>query len=294
MALEHPREPCLAPADPDALTARVEGRLAELARAGGGSPLGSTLAAALTRRGKRVRPVMTLLACRDFGGTPEAALDFGCAVEMVHTASLVLDDLPCMDDAALRRGAPTLHRSHGEDAAILAAIALLNDAHGLVARDRGLPPALRLQLIDDLAEAVGASGLVAGQFRDLRDPPAARTEQGLAELNHLKTGVLFAAAVVGGARIAGASEPERAAARGFARETGFAFQLCDDLRDALSSEAEEGKDVRQDGAQVTFVDLWGEARVRAEMAAAMDRAETALGLKDSALAGYARELFARF
>lgn len=294
MALEHPREPYLAPADPAALTARVEARLAELSKTAAASPLGPTLDAALTRRGKRVRPVMALLACGDFGGAPEAALEFGCAVEMVHTASLILDDLPCMDDASLRRGAPTLHRSHGEDAAVLAAIALLNDAHGLIARDRTLPPALRLYLIDDLAEAVGAFGLVAGQFRDLRDPPGARTEQGLAELNHLKTGVLFAAAIVGGAQIAGASEPELHAARAFARETGFAFQLCDDLRDALSSEAAEGKDVRQDGAQVTFVNLWGEARVRAEMIAAIDRGEAALGLGDSALARYARDLFARF
>src|SRR3984957_6170785 len=142
--------------------------------------------------GKRVRPLLAMLSSAHFGGNELAALDFGCALELIHTASLVLDDLPCMDDAVMRRGKLALHRRFGEDTAVLAAVALLNHAYGVIAGDAAVDSKTRLALIALLSETVGFRGLVSGQFRDLRDPEALRDEQTLTSLTYQKTGVLCA------------------------------------------------------------------------------------------------------
>src|SRR5262249_35312395 len=184
--------------------------------------------------GKRVRPVLAMLSAAHFGGRELAALDFGCAIELIHTASLVLDDLPCMDDAAMRRGVLTLHRRFGEDTAILSAVALLNHAYAVVAADSAVNAGTRLALGALLSGAVGFHGLVSGQFRDLREPQAQRDELALTSLNYQKTAVLFSAAMVGGAMIAGADEAAKARARLFANHLGLAFQLWDDLQDLIS------------------------------------------------------------
>ena len=257
-----------------ALRIQVDARLAELLSAAAGAPpplLRDAVRYALLSPGKRLRPVLAILAAEHFGdgrrGGPahEAALDVGCAIEMVHAASLILDDLPCMDDAALRRGRPTVHRRFGEDMAVLSAIALLNQAYATAAAAPGLAAEARLELVKTLTGAVGLDGLVAGQARDLRERDAYAEAQPLHELNRQKTGVLFMAAVEGGARAAGALGHRLAAARGFAQGLGEAFQILDDLLDVTATSEAAGKDVGQDGNKPTVVSLIGPEGARAEM-----------------------------
>jgi len=263
-----------------------------LPNTGGGSALlTDAVRDACLSRGKRVRPLLAMLSAAHFGGRELAALDFGCALELVHTASLILDDLPCMDDAEMRRGRPTLHRRFGEDTAVLGAIGLLNQAYAVIAGDGGLPAETRLDLNLLLSECVGFDGLVTGQIRDLRDPEHLRDEASLTSLNHQKTSVLFVAALVGGALIAGADRAAQAAARTFASRLGLAFQLFDDLQDSTSTLEAMGKDACQDAGRVTFVSLWGVERTRAAIGETLSAAVTALGDGDSALALYALGLF---
>jgi len=257
----------------------------------GAELLASAVRTVCIGRGKRVRPVLAMLSAAHFGGRELAALDFGCALELIHTASLILDDLPCMDDAAMRRGQPTLHRRFGEDAAVLSAVALLNHAYAVIAADEGLYAETRLLLSGLVSGAVGFNGLVAGQLRDLRDPASVRDEATLTTLNHQKTGVLFVAALEGGAVIAGADRTARAAARTFADRLGLAFQLWDDLQDSTSTLEIMGKDACQDEGRVTFVTLWGVERTRTAIDGVIEEALTALGDRDCALARYALNLF---
>jgi len=240
--------------------------------------------------GKRVRPRLAMLSAAHFGGRELAALDFGCALELIHAASLVLDDLPCMDDAAMRRGKLTVHRRFGEDTAVLAAVALLNHAYAVIAGDDLVDAKTRLALVALLSETVGFHGLVSGQFRDLRDPEASRDEEALTSLNYQKTGVLFAAAMVGGSLIAGADQAAQRRARLFANRLGLAFQLWDDLQDSISTPEAMGKDVRKDD-RVTFVSLWGEQRTRVAIAETIDEALSDFGDRRCPLALYALNLF---
>lgn len=273
------------------LIRRVEARLPELLpppHAGESDHLFNSAAAALLGRGKRARPLLSMLACEFVGGEPLLALDYGCAIETVHAASLVLDDLPCMDDATLRRGAPALHVSHGQDAAVLASIALLNQAHRIVL-SLPIDAELRLDLLGELTAAVGFEGLAHGQMRDLRDGAEARTEGGLRRLNHLKTGALIVAALRGGGLIGGADARQSDALGRFGTCIGFAFQLCDDLNDVQSTPTALGKDVAQDRDKVTFMDVWGAGRVQAAIRQAVERAEDALG-RQCALSNYVRAL----
>jgi geranylgeranyl diphosphate synthase, type II len=275
-------------AAPEDLRRQVQSRLKELCPTDDGL-LSASAREALLGPGKRGRPVLAMLAAEHVGGRPEAALDFGCAVEMVHSASLILDDLPCMDNAALRRGAPTLHRSRGEDAAILAAIALLNEATRVILRC-DLPPEERLEMIDLLTGAVGFDGLAEGQMRDLREPAEARDAGGLRRINDMKTGALFAAATRGGGLLGGGEGEVLDRLGEFGEAIGFAFQLCDDLIDARSTSAAAGKDVGKDQGMVTFVDLWGEGRVTVAIRQSLSRAADAVGA-DAPLTLYALDLF---
>jgi geranylgeranyl diphosphate synthase type II len=230
-----------------------------------------------------------MLAAAHVGGRPDDALDYGCALEMVHAASLVLDDLPCMDDAALRRGQPTLHRRHGEDAAVLAAVALLNQSTRLILQSR-LPAETRVATLDLLTQAVGFDGLAQGQMRDLRDDPDARDALALRQINDLKTGGLFVATVRGGGLLGGGDADDLMRLSAFGEAVGFAFQLYDDLLDACSTADALGKDVGQDRETTTFVDLWGEGRVRAAVRQSLLSAADAVG-RDSPLSLYVLDLF---
>jgi len=211
--------------------------------------------------GKRIRPILTLAVAEMLGAPPrDAAIDVACAVELVHACSLALDDLPAMDDAELRRGRPTLHRAFGEDVAILAAFALLSRAFQLVA-DGGQALGLRRYAPEDLvhllADAIGTSGLVGGQALDLASRPEELDLERLEYIHSHKTGALFEAAAELGAMIADARRRDLEAVGRFAKNLGLAFQIEDDLLDVLATPDETGKDVHQDAAKVTFVDLLG-------------------------------------
>ena len=268
----------------------IDLRLDRLLPRSGFDPLADPVRAACFSGGKRARPILAMLSAAHFGGRELAALDFGCALEMIHAASLILDDLPCMDDGALRRGKPTLHRRFGEDAAMLSAIALLNQAYAAIIADDGLDAETRLRLGKLVAGAVGFGGLAAGQMRDLRDPASVRDEASLTSLNHQKTGVLFVAALEGGAVIAGADNAACASARLFADRLGFAFQLWDDLQDCTSTSEVMGKDALQDEGRVTFVTLWGVERTRTKIKTVIDEALAALGNPGCPMAVYALSL----
>ena len=247
-----------------ALKAQVEARLAVIAPPGGGR-LGAAMHYALSTPGKRLRPLLLLLTASQLGAEAETALDAACAVEMVHAASLVLDDLPCMDDAAMRRGQPSTHARFGQDLAVLAGVALLNQAYVLLARAPQLSAADRLQMIEALSGAVGMEGLVAGQELDLRAPVGDLAA--LREAHHRKTGVLFMAAVSLGAVIGQANVAEHVALERFAAELGLAFQARDDVSDAGGLE---------DDGRSTLISLLGREGAEREAEGRMDASKRAL------------------
>lgn len=207
--------------------------------------------------GKRLRPILTLQSCDMLRGRREVAMPLACAVEMIHAASLILDDLPSQDDASLRRGQPTLHRVVGEANATLASVALLNHAFGVVQdtpglRDRGRSDAVRL-----LSAAVGADGLIAGQVADLESTARSVGLDDLEYIHSHKTGALFIAAVELGAVAAGARPRDHEALAGFAKNLGLAFQITDDILDVTGDPTTTGKDAGLDRDHTTFVDLCG-------------------------------------
>ena len=227
--------------------------------------------------GKRIRPALTLAFCRLFGGSAEAALPFACAVEMVHTYSLIHDDLPCMDDDDYRRGKPTSHKVYGEAMAVLAGDALLTAAFEVITDPDLLPEITRKQASDAayvLAHAAGHSGMVGGQTLDMMG--AEPTEQSLLELHSKKTGALLSAAAVLGCIAAGADESAQRAAQTYAGHLGLAFQIQDDLLDVEGDPHEMGKRTGADEAagKQTFVHLLGKEgcrkRVREETALAKE------------------------
>lgn len=206
--------------------------------------------------GKRIRPLLLILAARDLGCDTRHSglLDLACAVEMIHAASLMLDDIPCMDDALLRRGRPTIHRQFGENVAILAAVALLSHAFGVVASAEGLTSCCRTQAVAELSSAVGLQGLVQGQFLDLNEGNHARSPEAIAAANDLKTSVLFSATLQMAAIAADAPVAVRQKLRCFAQDLGQAFQLLDDLADGQSG---TGKDLNKDKGKSTLVAIEG-------------------------------------
>jgi geranylgeranyl diphosphate synthase type II len=202
--------------------------------------------------GKRLRPVLALAACEAVGGSLEAAMGFACAIEMIHTYSLIHDDLPCMDDDDLRRGRPTNHKVYGEAIATLAGDALLTDAFRTLARSAsasaGVAPAALLATVAELAEAAGSVGMVAGQAIDLLGEGRTMTIEELEYLHRRKTGALFIAAVRGGARLGGAGEAHLETLEAYAGALGLAFQVIDDILDVEASTEQMGKRTGKDGA----------------------------------------------
>ncbi|HYG64634.1 MAG TPA: polyprenyl synthetase family protein [Thermoanaerobaculia bacterium] len=240
---------------------------------------------ALTSPGKRVRPVLTLAVAGMFGVRAEPVLDLACGVEMVHACSLVLDDLPSMDDANLRRGRPTVHRAFGENVALLAALGLLNRAYALVA-EGAHRLALRRYTAEDmihhLAAAIGSEGLIGGQALDLLSRPEELDLELLEYIHSHKTGALFMAAGELGAMAADAKRRDLEVVSRYAKNLGLAFQISDDLLDVLSTPEETGKDTGKDTAKVTFVKLLG-------VAGAQALAEELLGFAVESLAPLGRK-----
>jgi len=243
--------------------------------------------------GKRLRPLLLLLALGDLDADPAIGLDPACALEMIHAASLFLDDMPCMDNASLRRGQPTLHLRFGEDVAVLASVALLSHAYGITATAPGLTPRQRNEAVAILARALGTHGLVRGQFRDLHGAQQqAHPLDAATTTNQLKTGSLFSAALTLAGLLVGADRTLMRHLHGFAVELGLAFQLLDDIADGLSPE-QTGKDCQQDRAKATVVSLLGPQAARQQLAthreAALMHLEAA-GLAEGELASLMRQL----
>jgi geranylgeranyl diphosphate synthase type II len=227
---------------------------------------------------KRVRAVLMVLATELCDGDSGRALPAAAVIELVHAASLILDDLPSMDDAPLRRGRPSNHRQHGEGIAILAAFGLLNLAFATLAREYEAP--LSARLADLLASAVGVGGLIGGQSADLLATDEQVSFDMLERIHRGKTGALFSAAAVAGAIVAAATPGVIARLEAFARNLGLAFQIVDDLLDVEGDPAETGKALRADVKKTTFVSFSGVAGARqlaGELCQTADRALTPFG-----------------
>lgn len=208
--------------------------------------------------GKRIRPVLVLETCRMCGGNLQQALPFAAAVEMVHTYSLIHDDLPAMDDDQLRRGRPTNHVVYGEATAILAGDGLLTAAFGQLAAAE-LPARQVVEAVRCLSEAAGPEGMVGGQALDMAGEGRAMTRSELEQLQSLKTGALIAAAAQLGCIAAGGSQEQLGQVKRYAQALGRAFQVRDDMLDVTSSDEELGKPVGSDrvNEKNTFVTALG-------------------------------------
>jgi geranylgeranyl diphosphate synthase type II len=227
--------------------------------------------------GKRLRPILVLMAAELFGLRPEQVMPTACALEMIHTYSLIHDDLPAMDDDDLRRGRPTNHKVYGEAIAILAGDALLTLAFELLGRQAeaaDLPPERALKALTAVAVGAGPAGMVGGQVLDLAWAAKGAEGEQLAQIHRLKTGALFRAALRAGASLGGATEAQLAALDRYADHFGLAFQIQDDILDVIGDAAKTGKGVGRDlkHDKSTYVRRFGlegaQALARAEVAAA--------------------------
>ena len=206
--------------------------------------------------GKRLRPIFAFEFCRMCGGDWKVAAPFAAAVEMIHTYSLIHDDLPAMDNDDFRRGKPTNHKVYGEALAILAGDALLTDAFAVAATAKlsGEDMALAIGV---LSECAGSLGMVGGQVLDIMSEDRQLNEQEVLDIQSRKTGALINAACVLGAIAGGASQEQIAAAGRFAGALGLAFQIRDDMLDVIGTQEEMGKGVGTDETKNTFVRLYG-------------------------------------
>lgn len=211
--------------------------------------------------GKRLRPILCLATCELLGGTSEAAMPTACALEMIHTMSLIHDDLPAMDNDDYRRGKLTNHKVFGEDIAILAGDGLLAYAFECIAsQTHGVSPEHVLQVVSRLGRAVGAAGLVGGQVVDLESE--GNPNVSLETLNFIhrhKTGALLEASVVCGAILAGASSSDLQRLSEYAQDIGLAFQIVDDVLDITATQEELGKTAGKDiqAQKATYPSFWG-------------------------------------
>jgi geranylgeranyl pyrophosphate synthase len=276
----------------------VDAALARLAPTGEAPSVIAAIQDSLHAPGKRLRPILALLVAEVLRGDPEPVLPAACAIEMVHTASLILDDLPCMDDATARRGRPACHVAHGEATAVLAAFALQSRAFEVLAEGwPGGPDAVtRTAVARDLARAVGTSGMVAGQAVDLAMTDQALDFSTLEFIHSRKTGALFIASAALGAAAARAASAERTAAAVYAKNLGLAFQIIDDLIDATGDSVEAGKDVGKDLKKTTFVSFSGVEGARqlaGELIQASQDALAGFGPRAQPLLDLARYVLAR-
>jgi geranylgeranyl diphosphate synthase type II len=244
------------------LRERINTRLKELIEVeASNSSLADVMSYAVLAPGKRLRPLICMLSAQCLGGRIEDAIDPACAIELIHTASLIVDDMPCMDDAELRRGKLSCHRRFGESAAMLVALELLSLGYRVMSEAPGLDDRQRNHLVQSLARAVGIKGLIGGQQQDLATEKTANLENTdsaqVTHIHELKTGALFVAAGEAGGIIAGLKGDQLLPIREFAARLGLAYQTFDDLIDANATTESSGKDVRQDVDKPTLVGLLG-------------------------------------
>jgi geranylgeranyl diphosphate synthase type II len=272
---------------PDHLREQVEAYLAALrfAREPAAGGLEEAMRYSLLAGGKRIRPVLALATAAAVGRDPVDVLPLAAALELIHTYSLIHDDLPAMDDDALRRGRPTCHVRYGEDVAILAGDGLYAEAFRLVLGEQRGEPAALLAAVAELADATGVNGMVGGQYIDVRGL-AERGEASLRHLHELKTGRLIAASVECVLLLAGAHDPSPtlSAFRAFAVELGVLFQIVDDILDVTGTDDALGKPRGSDErhGKLTYVTQYGLDGARAMAAESHRKARAAL---DRAAAG---------
>lgn len=225
--------------------------------------LAESMRYSLLAGGKRIRPMLVLEFCRISGGDINEALPVACAIEMLHTYSLIHDDLPCMDDDELRRGRPTNHVVYGECTAVLAGDTLQAEAFGSILRS-SLPAEKKALCAQLLADAAGLDGMCGGQYLDMTGEGKLLNEQQLTDINSRKTGALLIAACQMGVAAAGGSEIQMAAAAHYGAALGLAFQIRDDMLDVLSTDAVLGKPVGSDANENknTYMALLGEEGCR--------------------------------
>jgi geranylgeranyl diphosphate synthase type II len=276
---------------------KVEAALRRLMQPGRAEAVDAAIETSLFAPAKRLRPVLALLVAEVLRGDPAAVLPAGCAIEMVHTASLILDDLPSMDDARTRRGRPTCHVAHGEATAILAAFALLNRAFEILAEgwEGGPDATTRSRVARELCRAIGTDGMIAGQSLDLRMTDREIDFPTLEFIHSRKTGALFMASAALGALAARAQPAELGAVVAYAKNLGLAFQIVDDLIDVTGG-AEAGKDTGKDVKKTTFVSFSGIAGARALAAELITASQAALepfGPRGEPLAELARYVVTR-
>ena len=207
--------------------------------------------------GKRLRPVFVFDFCRMAGGCWPDATPFAAAVEMIHTYSLIHDDLPSMDNDDLRRGRPTNHKVYGEAMAILAGDAMLTSAFGHIADAPSLSDSAKLRAVSYLSRCAGETGMVGGQVLDILAEQRECTEQEIRNIQSRKTGALIKAACVLGVMAANGTAEQEFAAMEFADHLGLAFQIRDDMLDVIGDAEKLGKATGMDGAKNTFVRLYG-------------------------------------
>lgn len=247
--------------------------------------------------GKRLRPALLLEFYRLCGGAPEDALPFACGLEMIHTYSLIHDDLPCMDDDDYRRGRLSNHKVYGEAVATLAGDALLNRAFEIMLSQTAVPADRAMAAAAYIGRCSGIFGMIGGQIEDLSLEGKTASESELLQMISKKTGALLRAACVGGCLLAGASRERRTAAEQYADALGLAFQIRDDLLDVIGDSAALGKATGSDEAKQksTFVSLYGQEECQRRVDALTQRAVSAAGAfgDDGFLAALARQLARR-
>ncbi len=239
--------------------------------------LAESMRYSLLAGGKRIRPMLVLEFCRLAGGDAAAAMPVACAVEMLHTYSLIHDDLPCMDNDDLRRGRPTNHKVFGECTATLAGDCLQAEAFGTILRC-SLPADRRAACAEILAGAAGIDGICGGQYLDMKWEGQPLSEEQLSDVNGRKTSALLVAACQMGVAAAGGTEEMLDAAGRFAAAVGLAFQIRDDMLDVLATEQELGKPIGSDAREQknTFMALYGEKKCADMVARLTESAKKAL------------------
>ncbi len=221
----------------------------------------------LLNGGKRLRPLLTLSAANVLGGDVEIALLPASAIEMIHTYSMIHDDLPCMDDDNFRRGKPALHKVYNEGHAVLTGDYLLTFPFELISRDQRLTPDQKIELICLLSKAAGGEGMAGGQVMDIQLENEAADLEELRSLHRLKTGALFTAAAEFGAIVAHATVKERLLLRKFGSELGIAFQILDDILDVTACKEKRGSDISSDqkNHKTTYPSLLGLDKAEREL-----------------------------
>ena len=228
--------------------------------------------------GKRIRPVLVLAFCEACGGDPDTALPGACAVELLHTYSLIHDDLPCMDDDDLRRGKPTNHVLYGEATAVLAGDALQAEAFSLVLTAPGLPPERRAAMGAELAKSAGLYGICGGQVLDIFWESGSPSLSDLETVHDLKTAALLRGACRMGVLAAGGTQEQLACAERYGTALGMAFQIADDVLDETAPSEQLGKPAHSDekSGKTTFYTLLGEEKCRQLIARYTDTAVSAV------------------